>query len=312
MKKGFNILLFVSFIFLFIYLWKVDLIIPQFPNAGWLIPSMLLLFAGFFASTVSWRIALRSHGIRITLRDAVVSHGQSIFAKYIPGKVWVILGRAGYISENKKALKNSTFVSFKEQIIYTWVGFVISVVPTVFFYRIEWLTIILVAMITGLSLFLFVAPIHRWGVNIISKTIKRKFELPVISFRQSLPMIGSTGLIWLCWTLAFFLFMKVFDVQVTAAMAFAFPLSVCFGLIAIILPGGLGLREGIIIGYLTLAGMDVETATTISFLNRLAFILGEAFIFLTALIVRILVRKHRPLAESHRNLNEDLNFNGEQ
>ena len=290
MKKGFNILLFASFVFLFIYLWKVDLIIPKHPTASWLIPSILLLFAGFFASTLSWRIALRSHGIRISLRDAIVSHGQSIFAKYIPGKIWVIVGRAGYISDNKRALRNNTFVSFKEQIIYTWVGFVISVVPTVIFYGIEWLTVILVAMIIGLSLFLFVAPIHRWGIKIIAKIIKRKFELPVISFRQSLPMIGSTGLIWFCWTLAFFMFMKAFDVQATAAMAFAFPLSVCFGLIAIILPGGLGLREGIIIGYLTLSGMDVETATTISFLNRLTFIVGEAFIFLTALAVRILYR----------------------
>lgn len=63
---------------------------------------------------------------------------------------------------------------------------------------------------------------------------------------------------------------------------FAFPLSVCFGIIAIILPGGLGLREGIIIGYLVLAGLDTEQATTISFLNRLWFIAGELFIFLLA------------------------------
>jgi len=49
----------------------------------------------------------------------------------------------------------------------------------------------------------------------------------------------------------------------------------------------LGLREGIIIGYLILAGLDTETATTISFLNRFWFICGELFIFLLATLVRV-------------------------
>ncbi len=60
-----------------------------------------------------------------------------------------------------------------------------------------------------------------------------------------------------------------------------------FGVLAIILPGGLGVREGIIVAYLTLAGLDVETATTISFMNRLWFISGEVFIFLLSSILRI-------------------------
>ena len=81
--------------------------------------------------------------------------------------------------------------------------------------------------------------------------------------------------------------MLAFSTAISPVMMFAFPLSVCFGLIAIFLPAGLGLREGIIIGYLTLAGLDVESATTISFVNRLWFIGGEVFIFLLATGVRI-------------------------
>lgn len=287
MKKYFNLLIFVSFIFLFIYLWRIELIIPAFPHAAWLVPSMLLLFAGFFVSTFSWKVALQTHGVRISMRDALVSHGQSVFAKYIPGKVWVILGRAGYVSDGKKALKNNTWFSFKEQIIYTWVGFTISVIPTLVFYGIRWITLILVMLVILITLFLFVPSIHRWFLSLVSRVIRREFDIPVISLHRSLPMIGATTLIWIAWTLAFYFFMRVFAGEVTVAMAFAFPLSVCFGLIAILLPGGLGLREGIIAGYLALAGMDVETAATIAFLNRLAFIAGEAFIFLLALTVRV-------------------------
>lgn len=291
MKKLFNILIFISFVFICVYLWKQDLIIPELPHTQWIVPSMLLLFLGFYVSTFSWGTALKVHQRPIRHRDAVVSHGQSVFAKYIPGKVWVILGRASYISKNKSDLKNNSFISLKEQLIYMWVGFVISAIPTLIFYGIQWITLLLVLIILLLSLFLFVPRAHHLTMLAVKKIIRRDLELPVINLRKSLPVILSTTMIWAAWTFAFYFFMRIFSDDIDTVMAFAFPLSVCFGLIAIILPGGLGLREGIIIGYLTLAGMDIETATTISFLNRFAFIAGEVFIFLLALIVRLTTKK---------------------
>lgn len=290
MKKLFNLLIFISFIFLFIYLIRQDLIIPEIPSMKWLIISVFFVFAGFYASTISWQVALGSHGKKISHRDAIVSHGQAIFAKYIPGKIWVILGRAGYIAEGKEEMKNFSFISMKEQIIYIWAGLVISAVPTFIFYKFQWISILLVGIIIMLSLILFSAPFHRWALGLFMKIFKKELELPVISFKQSIPIILSTSMIWLFWTVGFYIFMMAFSEDILPVMAFAFPLSVSFGVLAIILPGGLGLREGIIIGYLTLAGLDVETATTISFMNRLWFIAGEVFVFLLSLVFRISYR----------------------
>ncbi len=287
MKKLFNILIFVSFIFLFIYLMKQDLIIPEIPRIGWLLISILFVFAGFYASTISWQVALGSHGKKISHRDAIVSHGQAIFAKYIPGKIWVILGRAGYIADGKEEMKNFSFVSMKEQIIYIWAGLVISAIPTFIFYKFQWMSLILVGVIVMLSLVLFSAPFHYWVLGIIKKIFKKELDLPVISFKKSLPIILSTSGIWFFWTVGFYIFMLAFSKDTLPVMAFAFPLSVSFGVLAIIMPGGLGVREGIIVGYLTLAGLDVETATTISFMNRLWFIAGEVFIFLLSLVLRV-------------------------
>ncbi len=287
MKKLFNILIFISFIFLFIYLIKQDLIVPEIPEISWLIISFLFVFAGFYASTFSWQVALKSHGKKISHKEAIISHGQAIFAKYIPGKIWVILGRAGYISEGKEEMKNNSFVSMKEQIIYLWAGLVISAVPTFIFYKFKWISILLVFIIIMISLLLFSAPFHHWVINIFTRIFKKKLDFPVISFKKSLPIILSTSLIWLFWTVGFYIFMMAFSDDLVPIMSFAFPLSVSFGVLAIILPGGLGLREGIIVGYLTLAGLDVETATTISFMNRLWFISGEVFIFLLSFVLRM-------------------------
>lgn len=287
MKRIFNVFLILSFVFLFIYLVRQDYIIPAVGNRTFLGLSFLALFAGFYMSAVSWRVALISHGMSCRGSDALVSHGLSVFAKYIPGKVWVILGRAGYLSEGKSDLKNKSFVSFKEQLIYMWAGFVVSAVPTIMFYRIQWISFLVLVIIAVLTLFLFFEKVHRWMLRLLGKILKRQLDIPLVKFRESFPMIGAVLLIWLCWTGGFYLFMLGFSQEITPVMMFAFPLSVCFGLIAIILPGGLGLREGIIIGYLTLAGLDVESATTISFVNRLWFICGELFIFLLATVVRM-------------------------
>jgi len=286
MKRYFYILLLLSFIFLFIFLVKTEFIIPDLPEPGWIIPSMVMLFLGFYTSTQSWIIALHSHGIRISHGKAIASHGLSIFAKYIPGKIWVILGRAGYIAENKEEVKLNTFVSLKEQMIYTWVGFLISSIPTAIFYRGHWLTYGLILLVIFLSFFLFVRRIHEFAVGILKKWFHLKIDLPFINLRKSVPVILSTAAIWAAWTISFYLFLQAFGTELSPLCAFAFPLSVSFGLIAVFVPGGLGVREGIIVGYLVLAGMEPGLATSIAFFNRFAFIAGEVFIFLLGLAAR--------------------------
>ncbi len=293
MKRIFNILLVVSFVFLFIYLVRQEYIIPEIHNMTALVASVVCLFAGFYASTFSWFVALRAHRVRHSMRETLVSHGQSIFAKYIPGKIWVILGRASYLSDDKTGLKNRSFVSFMEQAVYLWAGFLISAIPTVIFYGFHWISIIVLNIFLGLTLFLFVEKIHHWVVQWAQRIFKKEIDVPLVRLRQAIPMVGAVLLIWGFWTGGFYLFMLAFSQEITPIMMFAFPLSVCFGLLAIILPAGLGMREGIIIGYLTLAGLDVETATTISFVNRLWFISGEVFIFVLATAFRIR-RKKKP------------------
>lgn len=287
MRKIFNIFLAVSFLFLFIYLVRQELIIPVILHPWSLVLSFLCLFAGFYASTVSWRVALVTHGFSFSSREALVSHGLSVFAKYIPGKIWVILGRAGYLSTGRDELKRLSFVSLREQLVYLWAGLVVSTIPTLIFYGFRWISILVLLTAGALTLLLFFQRVHTRILQLLRRIIRREMELPLIRFRGSLPMIGAVLLIWICWTAGFYLFMDAFITGITPVMVFAFPLSVSFGLIAFILPGGVGVREGIIIGYLTLAGLEVEAATTISFMNRLWFICGELFIFLTAVLCRI-------------------------
>jgi hypothetical protein len=239
------------------------------------------------AQAFSWKIALDMHGHHTSMKKALISNGLSVFAKYIPGKIWVILGRAGYLATGKQDLKSKTVISLKEQLVYLWAGFLVSTIPTILYYRVQWISFLVLVILAGLTLFLFAPGLHHWSMGLLKKVLKMDLDIPVIRFGESYPLILAVTLVWALWTAGFFLFMHAFSGEITTIMMFAFPLSVSFGLIAVILPGGLGLREGIIIGYLSLVGLAVETATTISFLNRLWFIGGELFIFLVALVARL-------------------------
>ena len=68
--------------------------------------------------------------------------------------------------------------------------------------------------------------------------------------------------------------------------SFAFPLSIVLGLISIIFPGGIGVREGAISLFLISNGISADVAVTISILARIWFLAGEFFAFFLALYFR--------------------------
>ena len=69
------------------------------------------------------------------------------------------------------------------------------------------------------------------------------------------------------------------SMDVPLSVGLGFPLAGSLGVMAFIVPGGLGVREGALIAYLSLAGIAVPVATTISIASRLWYLVGEVFIF---------------------------------
>ncbi|MCD4735919.1 MAG: flippase-like domain-containing protein [Bacteroidales bacterium] len=293
MKKAFNILLYLSLLFLFIYLYRLDYF--SFTGLKWntslIVVSTLLLWTGYYLSSLSWWNILRKHEINIGSSIATVSHGLSIFAKYIPGKIWVILGRAGYVARYGFSLKSCSFLSMKEQLLYVWLGLFISAIPMLFFYGLTLFTLFVLGILLFFTFFLYSKKFHFWLLSILSKITRKSWDIPFVSFRDNLNIIGLILVYWLVWLFAFYFFVRSFYPDAGFEIAFAFPLSVTLGLLAIVFPGGLGVREGIMVGYMTLGGIPVETATSISIYARLWFISGEIFIFLLALIIKAVTKK---------------------
>jgi glycosyltransferase 2 family protein len=292
MKKQkwiFRILLYLSFIFLIAYLIKFDYLKFSHLSLNFLplIFSLLLLWSGFFVTTLSWGYALNVHDVKIDTHLAVVSHGLSVFAKYIPGKVWVILGRAAYVSERtQNKVSNLSYISLKEQLLHILLGLLLAFAPTTLYFNREYWVMVILLTIIGLILILFVRKFHDFFNHTLSRVIKRELNLPFLEFRLSLRLSLRILIYWIAWSAGFYFFMLSVSPDIKFYHAYVFPLAVCYGVLAIFLPGGIGVREGIMVAYLTATGVDLQLAITISALSRIWFITGEVFIFLFAIILK--------------------------
>jgi glycosyltransferase 2 family protein len=291
MKKSelfFKILLYLSIPFILFYLYRLDYIHLKHIhfNYWWMGASLIFLWAGFIFSTVSWRYALYFHHIKISLKSAIVSHGLPVFAKYIPGKVWVILGRASYITKDGYKIQDTSFVSLKEQLLFIMLGLLISFIPALWYFQTSYISALVILTIIGLLLILINPWVHAFAEKILEKIFKKGFSLPRLTMALTFKLSFYIIIYWAFWIFGFYCLICSFCNNVAILMAFAFPFSVCYGLLALFTPGGIGVREGLMVAFLVISGLDTQTAVTFSIIARLWFMTGEVFIFLLAIILR--------------------------
>jgi len=287
-KKFYHWLLLVSIGFFGIYLYKADyLLLGQVEwNYFLLAASIILVFLTFLLQSFSWKKALLTHNIAISFKASVHSHGLAILSKYIPGKVWVIVGRSGIIAEKGFGMQVTSSASLKEQLLYILVGLVLGFVPFLVYFGFTWIAGFIIASIVGLSLLLFSKKIHAFTLWLLSKIIRKNIDIPLLTLSKAMPIVLYVFLTWLVSSLGFYVFTLSIIPSVSWPIALAFPLSISYGILAVVVPGGIGVREGILTAYFTAAGVDTAQAVTVSVLSRLWYVAGEVFLFVLALVIR--------------------------
>jgi uncharacterized membrane protein YbhN (UPF0104 family) len=289
MKKNFNGFVYLSIAFLIFALIKGDYLeIPVIYKVDILIYSLAIIFVGFIFDGVGWSKSLSHFGYETSYKDGVISSGLSVFGKYIPGKVWVILGRAGYVAKKYNYdVKQLSYVSFITQVISLWVGFAFGLIG-LFFVENLFTPGVVAAGVWGLiSLGLFVKPVHNILNNILKKFTKGKFEIPFLPVSKTIKIIGFFVSRWFLFSLSFYLMAySINPEKVALYVSLAFALAGTLGIVAFFMPGGIGIREGVITAFFIQSGIDVKLATTIGVSSRLWYLFGEIFIFLLAFILK--------------------------
>jgi len=289
MRTWLKILIYISIAFVLYYLYRQNmLIMPAVFSVKALLFSVLLLFIGFIFDALTWQVVLRTSRKKILISDALISYGLFVFTKYLPGKLWVIIGKAGYIAE-RYALSSShvTALSFLHQIVVLITGSIVGGLCLLVLFP-SYITFSAFLGLIAISL-IFTMRANK-AVNYllgqINKLLKKNIDSISITPNQIFVSLCFSVTTWLFWGFGFYFFAQaISEVSVNVFIMGFFPVATVLGVVAILFPGGIGIREGVLALLLGRSLASTALISSISVFSRIWFLGGEAFIFILSLLL---------------------------
>jgi len=286
-------------VFLAVTLYKANYLkVPQVSSYSVLITSFIFLFGGFISHTLAWKQIVKKSNYHVALSECFAGMGLSVFGKYIPGKIWAIVGRAAYVTEkNHYPLGKLSAISLNAQFIALWLGLILGAIGLFLLgglYLWGWLILFLWL---GLTVVIFSKLVHNSTERLIKIALQKNIQIPRLTIKSTLSVIPWFVVLWVFWSIGFYMLVtSLTATDIPWHVGLGFPLSATLGIMAFIAPGGLGVREGVMVGYLTLAGLPIAEAVTIAGASRLWFLVGEAFIFTVGWLAD--KRSHKALCQT--------------
>lgn len=280
-----NIIIAASLVFLCVYLYKFDFLslnnihISYFP----LVVSLVFLFIALLIGAFGWWMVLNAYDIKIDVKTAIISHSRSVLAKYMPGTLWGVVGRAAQISKMGYRLTDTSFVSTKLQIMNITVGLVLGIAPLLFFNEVKYYRLPLVLFLGALILIMISVKLQDGLLRVLIYRIRPNFNFPSPQGNGLLKVNVLLSIQYFFYSLAFLFLVKSFYLDANLLAGLAFPFSVNFGVLVVVFPGGIGVREGAMSWFLNLIGIPLSISVTISIVARLWSIVGEVALFILGL-----------------------------
>jgi hypothetical protein len=153
-------------------------------------------------------------------------------------------------------------------------------------------------IIGSISFLLFFEHFKNLGVW-FAGLFKKKLDIPSINTIDLIPTLPSFFLHWFSWGTGFMLLSEAVFSTSEVYLIFSFPLATVVGIVALISPGGIGIRESAIVGCLALTQFDIEQATTLAVFSRVWFLCGD---FLTFLISFFIKQNYLPQNENQSKI----------
>ena len=164
-------LVYLSLVFLAIALYNANYLrVPHIFSYFYITLSFFFLFLGFVATAVSWKKILKKLDYHVTFHVCLAGVGTSIFGKYIPGKIWMIMGQAAYVADNdRQSLRTLSLISLNAQLIALWVGLLLGMIGLFLldgFYLWGWLIFFIWL---GFTVVFFCRPAQKISEKLIKK-----------------------------------------------------------------------------------------------------------------------------------------------
>lgn len=297
MKNLFKYLMYLSFVFLAIALYRAHYLeIPLIKSFWYLTLAYFFYLVSYFFVTFSWQQLLEKASFIISIKEAFCSFSLTIFTKYIPGKVSSLIGPLSYINKERGySLRLLSVLAVTDQLIVLWVALIFGVVGSFFVNNVKLYSLAIFFLWLLVTLAVFSRFFHNLTEKAVKKIFKKEITIPFLKFSSTLSVLPWYFGQWFFLCLAFYFFVgTLFPDAVQLKVLLVLPLASAFGMLAIIFPGGLGVREGFLTSFLVMIGFDLIVATTIAVSSRLWFISGEVLIFIAGLLAAKLRGDNQP------------------
>ena len=210
--------------------------------------SLLAFLLFYVMNAVAWWLLLRGFGLRSSGRRAAATWGKSILARYLPGNVFMFLGRAWMSHTQGLDVKRVSAAMVYEQAL--GVGSALVTVAILFPF---WHYASPAAVWSLLAVPLLVALMHprvfaRLSARVL-RLLGREPLAEVMRFRAVLALLCYYVAAWLVAGLASWLFVVAVTgarAGVLAAVVVAFAFAYVVGMAAFVFPSGIGVREAVL------------------------------------------------------------------
>ena len=246
-----------------------------------LVLSTLIFAFSYFIQIWAWYLITLRLKVALSFSDTLQSWFYSQLGKYLPGKVWLLLGRFYFYESKGKSRKEISIALYFEMVTMLLAAGLLFLLSLLFFREMAqgflrgsfwWISSLFVLA------FFFLHP--RVLGKIFNQFLFRFQKEPVIlsiSYFEILWILFICILTWAVGGIGFYLFTdSIIPVSpkhilfLTGALAF----SSILGLVAVFAPSGLGVREGVLV-YLLSYIMPGPVAVVISVLTRIWMTLIE-------------------------------------
>jgi glycosyltransferase 2 family protein len=249
--------------------------------------SVVLLLLAMAASALIYKLIFDTiAGNLITFPKMFKIVSLSNLGRYLPGKLWSVLGFYYFTDEFGISKKQTTLGIIISEVSSKTSALLIGL--CYFFFSTSYRNLIpLMVILLALCFILIYPRIIQWIVNILFRILRRPPVEIEFSYLSILKFNFYCIFVWLLYSLAFYAFVNsITTLSNVSLLKFATILPFCWvvGYIILIAPGGLGVREAMLIVMLG-EFLPHELAVIIAVFQRVWFTLVEGITILISLAI---------------------------
>ncbi|NLG54380.1 MAG: flippase-like domain-containing protein [Rhodococcus sp.] len=246
-------------------------------NVGLLILSALFVFLGMGAAVRAWQHTLGALEHPIPAFDAARCYLVGQLGKYLPGSVWAFVLQTE-LARRAGVSRGAAFVTVMVTVgLSTTAALIVGLFGLPALFQVSTFAAVAVMVLVPIALICAYPPVLTRLVNIALKILRRApLHQPLTMHKIGLAL-GWCAASWVLYGVHLWILASSrsgFELRSLAQCVGALALGMCAGVLVVVVPSGIGVREAVVVAALS-PFMDAGVALALALASRLVFTLCE-------------------------------------